>query len=208
MDEPGDAPASESWELDPIEPALAEEGAAKPKAVPEVPPSPKRILEAFLFVGGAPLTADRAVEAVRGLTPGQFQEIIAELNQDYRAQGRPYTIQAKEHGYILSLRPRFRSVIERLYHTTREARLSQAAIDVLSLVAYRQPVTRQEVESIRGAESGSILRQLVRRGLIAIVGRGQASQREVAYGTTHRFLELFNLRSLDDLPQTQDLQRL
>lgn len=180
---------------------------AKPQAE-EVPPSPKRIIEAFLFVGGSPLTADRATEAIRGLTAPQFHELIAELNQEYRQQGRPYQIQSKEQGHVLTLRPKHRGVIEKLYRSNREARLSQAAIDVLSLVAYRQPVTRQEVETIRGAESASVLRQLVRRGLIAIVARGQSNQREVAYGTTHRFLELFGLGNLDDLPQTQDLQRL
>ena len=180
----------------------------QPSEAPAIPPSPKRIVEAFLFVGGAPLTADRALEAIRGLTSAQFHDAIAELNREYRQQGRPYTIQSKDQGYVLTLRPRYRSIIEKLYGGVREARLSQAAVDVLSLVAYRQPITRQEAESLRGAESGAILRQLVRRGLIAIVGRGHANQREVAYGTTPRFLELFNLRNVEDLPQTQDLQRL
>jgi segregation and condensation protein B len=79
---------------------------------------------------------------------------------------------------------------------------------VLALVAYRQPATKQEVDSLRGYDSGSLLRQLVRRGLIAIVQRADAAQREVAYGTTPRFLELFGLTNLDDLPQTEDLQKL
>jgi segregation and condensation protein B len=205
MTEPEEGAPVPAWAVDAVEEAPAAQPAAPADAVP---PPPERIIEAFLFVGGAPLTAERAVEAIRGLTAAQFQEAIAALNQAYRTQGRPYLIQAKEHGHQLALRPEFRAVIEKLYHTTREARLSQAAIDVLSLVAYRQPVTRQEVESIRGAESATVLRQLVRRGLIAIVGHGQASQREVLYGTTPRFLELFGLRGLDDLPQTQDLQRL
>jgi segregation and condensation protein B len=172
------------------------------------PPPPVRILEALLFVGGAPLTADRAAVAIRGLTPEQFTAAIDQLNHDYRRQGRPYTIQSHEQGYVLTLRPRFRLVVERLFGGVREARLSPAAIDALALVAYRQPVTKQEVESIRGAESGGLLRQLVRRGLVAVVQRGESGQREVCYGTTPRFLELFGLSSLDDLPQTQDLQKL
>jgi segregation and condensation protein B len=109
----------------------------------------------------------------------------------------------------LALRSRFRTVLDNLAgRHQREARLSPAAIDVLSLVAYRQPATKQEVDNLRGADSGALLRQLVRRGLLAVVQRGDAEQREVSYGTTARFLELFHLRSLDDLPQTQDLQRL
>jgi segregation and condensation protein B len=78
---------------------------------------------------------------------------------------------------------------------------------VLALVAYRQPITKQEIEALRGGESTSALRQLVRLGLIA-VQRGEADQREVVYRTTTRFLSLFQLRSLDDLPRTQDLQKL
>jgi segregation and condensation protein B len=170
------------------------------------PPPLHRIVEALLFIGGAPLSVVGACEAVRGLTPEQFTECVAALNRDYREQGRPYRIQLREHGYKLVLRPAFRAVRERLYGSTREARLSQPALDALSLVAYRQPVTRQEVDSLRGADSLGLLRQLVRLGLIA-VQRGD-HQTEVCYGTTTRFLSLMGLRNLDDLPRTQDLQKL
>lgn len=167
----------------------------------------KRILEAILFTGGAPLSVVRATEAVRGLTPAQFAEVVDELNRDYRSQGRPYRIQLREQGYELTLQPRYRGVIDRLYGSTREARLSPQALDVLSLVAYRQPATKQEIESLRGLESGAPLRQLVRLGLVAIQ-RGEASQKEICYGTTAKFLKVFGLHSLDDLPRTQDLQQI
>src|SRR5262249_48932742 len=124
-----------------------------------------------------------------------------------RAEGRPCRIQARDQGYELTLLPRYRGVMDLLYGPTREARLSPAALDVLALVAYRQPVTRSEVESRRGGDCGSPLRQLVRLGLVA-VQRGDAGQREACYATTARFLNLFGLNSLDDLPRTQDLQRL
>ncbi len=172
----------------------------------EPPPLP-RIVEALLFVGGAPLSAARACEAVRGLTPERLAEIIDELNRDYRQQGRPYRIQASGPGYELALLPRFRSIRTRLYGSPREARLSPAALDVLALVAYRQPATRQEIEALRGADCGSPLRLLVRLGLVA-VQRREASSTEVCYSTTARFLNLFQLRSLDDLPRTQDLQQM
>jgi len=144
---------------------------------------------------------------VRGLSAEQFRDILDELNRDYRQQGRPYRVQVREQGCELVVQPRFRSVLDRLYGSTREARLSPAALDVLALIAYRQPLPRQEVEALRGAESASALRQLVRLGLIA-VQRGEADQREVAYSTTSRFLAMFQLRSLEDLPRTQDLQKL
>lgn len=199
-----DTPA---WQTDVGELTTAPSASAD-TAAPAVPPPVVRILEALFFVGGLPLTAERACEIVRGLTPAQFAESVEALNQDYRLQGRPYFIQGQEPGFILALRPRCRPLLDRLFGQVREARLSPAAIDVLSLVAYRQPATKQEIDSIRGAESGSLLRQLVRRGLITVVQRGEAGQREVAYGTTPRFLELFGLHSLEDLPQTQDLQTL
>jgi segregation and condensation protein B len=172
------------------------------------PPPLVRIIEALLFVGGEPLTAGRACETVRGLTEAQFSEAVASLNAEYRAQGRPYVIQPQGSGHVMALRPGFQAVTERLYGGQRAARLSAASIDVLALVAYRQPATKQEIDTLRGTDCGSLLRQLVRRGLIAVLHRGDADRREVTYGTTGRFLELFKLRTLDDLPQTQDLQRL
>jgi len=174
----------------------------------EAPVSPLRIVEALLFVGGPPLTAVRAGEIVRGLTPEQFGQAIDELTQSYRKQGRPYAVQPSGHGFVLALRPRYQRVLEKLHGGVREARLSTAAVDVLALVAYRQPATKAEVDSLRGGESGSLLRQLVRRGLIQIAYRGDANQKEVSYGTTPRFLEMFGLQSLDDLPRTRDLQQL
>jgi segregation and condensation protein B len=196
------------WEVD----ALPESPAAaapppEPKAA-DTPPPALRIIEALLFVGGGPLTSGRACETIRGLTPAQFTQAVDALNQDYRRQGRPYTIQPQDQGYVLALRPSYRPILAKLFGGTREVRLSPAAIDVLALVAYRQPATRQEIDSVRGAESGAILRQLVRRGLIAVVHRGEAAQREVSYGTTPRFLEFFGLQTLDDLPRAQELQRL
>jgi segregation and condensation protein B len=188
-------------------PASGRPQLSEPSEAPPTPPPLLRILEAMLFVGGAPLTPERACSAIHGLTPAQFREQIEELSLQYRQQGRPYQIRLQEQGYILALKPRFHSLADRLQGSDRSAKLSQAAIDTLALVAYRQPAAKQEIDAIRGGDSGSLLRQLLRRGLIA-VQRGQADQREITYCTTRRFLELFNLKSLDDLPQTQDLQRI
>ena len=172
------------------------------------PPRLLRIIEALLFIGGTPLTASRACEAIRGLTEDQFQEAIDALTQAYRRQARPYLVMPRGQGFILSLQPRYQSIADKLQGSLREARLSTAAVDVLALVAYRQPITKPEIDALRGMESGSILRQLVRRGLIQVVPRDGASARDVSYGTTPRFLELFDLQSLDDLPHTRDLQQM
>lgn len=177
-----------------------------PETEPKVPPAPLRILEALLFVGGPPLTSARVCQVIRGMTTEQFTQSVDELNRAYRRQNRPYSIQPREQGYVLALKPKFRTVMEKLFGGVREARLSTQAIDVLALVAYRQPATKMEVDSLRGGESGSLLRQLVRRGLIQIVYRAEAERKEVSYGTTPRFLEVFGLQSLDDLPKTQELE--
>jgi segregation and condensation protein B len=195
------ASASGEWRA---EPAGSPNGAEES----ETPPSPLRIIEALLFVGGEPLSATRAGEIIRGLAPEQFTEAVDTLNRAYRVQKRPYTIMSGGAGYALVLKPAYRNVVEKLHGGPREARLSTAAVDVLALVAYRQPAGKAEIDGLRGADSGGLLRQLVRRGLVEIVRRGDADQRAVAYTTTPRFLEWFGLQSLDDLPRTQDLQLL
>ncbi len=228
LDDPGvrELLQRETWEVDgaalleagslPENPPLPEPSAPRdpPSAPPqpmrpeEAPPPPlERILEAMLFLGGTPLQVEQACTVVRGLTESDFHHAVEHLNRTYRQQNRPYSIQRHEGGYQLTLRPRFAPLHEKLYGTVREARLSSPAIEVLALVAYRQPATRQEIDSLRGGESASLLRQLVRHGLIA-VQRCDEGEKEVAYVTTQRFLELFHLKSLDELPQTQDLQRL
>jgi segregation and condensation protein B len=176
----------------------------------EAPPSPLRILEAMLFVGGAPVTMPRPIRLLRGLSAEQFLAAIDELNRDYRRQNRPYTIVPHGTGYVLTLRPKLLPLAERLRGAVRETRLSTAAIDVLALVAYRQPVGKAEVDGLRGAESGGVLRQLVRRGLIQVaapaVETSSAAEPPAAlYVTSARFLEMFGLASLDDLPKTKEL---
>lgn len=179
-----------------------------PAEEPIAPPPMLRIIEALVFVGGAPLTAKRARDILRGLSDEQFDDAIRQLNADYRRQARPYALHPQGNGWVLSLRPRYRHVIEKLYGGVREARLSTTAIDVLAVVAYRQPVTKADVDSFRGADSAALLRQLVRRGLIQIAQTLGEKPKEIAYTTTPRFLELFNLASLDDLPKTHDLQQM
>jgi segregation and condensation protein B len=172
--------------------------------VAETPPSPEQLIEAMLFVGGYPLAPETACSAIRGLTPDRFQTALDVLNRQYRQQHRPYTIQPREDGFVLSVLPALRGLREKLYGGPREARLEQPAKDVLSVIAYRQPVEKEEVDAIRGTDSGSILRYLVRLGLVAVQHRAEAGGRAVRYGTTSRFLQVFGLGSLDDLPRLGD----
>jgi segregation and condensation protein B len=174
---------------------------------PVQPPPPHRLLEAVLFLGGPPLAPERFAGQVRGLTAAHVAELVDHLNRGYREQGRPYLIQKLADGYLLALRPTFRFVVERLQGGVREARLSAAAVEVLAAIAYRQPVTRGAVDTLRGQDSAGPLRLVLRRGLVTVVGR-EADGGEVLYGTTPRFLEVFGLSSLDDLPRTEDLQKM
>ena len=170
---------------------------------------PRTILEAMLFVGnrdGAPLSAHRAAELMRDVEPEEIASLVEELNRRYTEARCPYRVVEEEGGYRLLLRKAYHRLRDRFYGRVREARLSQAAIDVLAAVAYQQPLTAEEVGQIRGKPSGSLLSQLVRRGLLRIERR-DPKRRTPSYFTTDRFLELFDLESLDDLPQSEDLQR-
>ena len=117
----------------------------------------------------------------------------------------PYRVVSQGSGYRLALRRTFYPVRNKFYGRVREAQLSQAAIDVLAIVAYQQPLTSEEVSSLRGTPSSHILTQLVRRRLLRIE-RPPGKQRPAHYHTTDRFLELFGLESLDDLPQAEELE--
>jgi len=175
----------------------------RPPARPEPPAAlePEQILEAMLFVGGPPLNPDAVGQVIRGYTPDRVREALDALNRRYKAQNRPYAVVPRDAGFVLAVGPQFHGVRERLFGGPREARLTQPALDVLSLVAYRQPVARADLDASRGADSAAAVRQLVRLGLIAATRRGDA---DAGYGTTPRFLELFQLASLDDLPRLGD----
>ena len=169
--------------------------------------NPRSILEAMLFVGhpeNEPLLREEAVSGMRGVEVAEIDGLVAELNDEYEQLGCPYVVVAQQEGFRLTLRPRWQPLRERFYGKLREARLSQAAIDVLSIVAYRQPISREEVDKLRGKESGPLLRQLVRRMLLQIeIPTEKGASR--TYRTTQRFLQLFGLERLEDLPQSEEV---
>lgn len=171
------------------------------------PPPIEKVVEAMFFVGGQPLTSQRACEILRGLDLREFVIIIGGLNRKYKLENRPYRIQPKGNGYEMTILPKYRIIADKLYGMLKEARLSPQALDTLALVAYKQPVCRQEIDTLRGNDTATIIRQLVRLGLIS-VQRGQSDAREITYGTTKKFLELFRLKSLDDLPRHQEMEEL
>ena len=135
------------------------EGAEAGIAVHDVqrtPPPLVYIVEALLFAGDQPLTAATAAVAIRGLTNEQFRAAIDELNRLYRRQSRPYAILSRPEGFTLALKAGFTGLRERIIGSPREARLTVPMLDVLAVVAYKQPVTRNEIDALRGADSAAI----------------------------------------------------
>lgn len=165
------------------------------------------ILEAALFVGHPqkiPLTDEVLAGLMRGVDPSEIAPRIAAMNASYIARGKPYEIVEDDGGRRLSLRAEFGPVRSRFYGKLRTARLSQGAVEALAAVAYLQPTTADEVNKLRGSNSGPILSQLVRRDLLA-VRRNPDEPRKPQYVTTARFLRLFQLDSLAELPKAHDI---
>ncbi len=169
------------------------------------PINPGTILESMLFVGNVenlPLTSRRAAELMRGVEAEEIPELVERLNARYAADGCPYRIFSEGSGYRLRLHERFHALRNKFYGRVREARLSQATIDVLAIVAYRQPITADEVNRLRDKPCGHLLAQLVRRRLLRIE-RPEDKASKPLYSTTERFLELFGMESIADLPQSE-----
>ena len=142
---------------------------------------------------------------MRGVSPDEVAGLVEGLNRRYRERGCPYHIISEGAGYRMALRPELGAVRNRFYGRVREARLSQAAIDVLAIVAYRQPITAEEVNQLRGRQCNHVLAQLVHRRLLC-VERDTSSPRLARYRTTERFLNVFGLESLNDLPRSDDVE--
>lgn len=169
--------------------------------------SPRSILEAMLFVGhpfNEPLTSKHVSSLMRGVRPEEIDALVVELNALYEQAGSAYTIVAAGAGYRLELQPDLVPVRDRFYGRMKEARLSQAAVDVLAIVAYHQPLGADEVDTLRGKPSSALLSQLVRRQLLQITRPGTRPRKPI-YSTSERFLQVFGLDSIDDLPQSEEL---
>lgn len=192
------------------EPADAKSGAtatAGQVAAQEQPRvTPRQVLEALLFVGGQPLTGKRLADLLgEGFTSDLVDDLIAGLNEQYLSENRPYEVRLSEGGYRMALRPEFERIRDRVYGLgPKDVKLSQDALEMLALVAYQQPVSREDVEATGKPHAAALMRQLLRRELISLE-RGEGGTDDVRYHTTPRFLQLFGLGSLDDLPQAEDL---
>jgi len=172
-------------------------------------PTLKTILEAMLFVGdrdNRPLTAERAAENMRNVLPEEIGETVFELNRHYDQFACPYHIIGDRNGYRMVLRPEFEAIRKNFYGKNREATLSQQAIDTLAVVAYRQPISAEEVQKLRKENCVNTLSLLVRRGLLNVERETRNKRKVTVYRTTERFLQLFHLDSLDELPFSEEVE--
>jgi segregation and condensation protein B len=172
------------------------------------PVTVRMIVEGLLFVGsedGRSLASGDMASKIRNVRPEEVDAVVADLNDAYRQDGAAYEIASSAAGYRLQLRPEAASVRERFRGDDRAAKLTPAALEVLAVVAYRQPVTADEVNRLRGSQCYAILAQLVRRRLLG-VERPATSPRTARYHTTERFNRLFGVASAADLPRSEDLE--
>ena len=167
----------------------------------------KSALESLLFVWGDPLEAKTAAELFN-ISAQEMTEIMRELASDYEMRRSGLVIREIDKAFQLATDPENDDFITRLCTPVREKRLSQAALETLAIVAYRQPVTRTEIDQIRGIKSERVLDGLIKRELVEEKGRSSAIGRPMLYGTTRNFLALFGFDSLKDLPPIEDVDSL
>ncbi|MEQ8637030.1 SMC-Scp complex subunit ScpB [Gimesia maris] len=172
----------------------------------EVRIPPRHIIEAALFVGGKPLTTKKLCSLLNDEYSSSYvDDLLDDINRQYIEEARPYEIRMEEGGYRLILRHDFERIRNRVYgFGPKEVKLSQDALEVLALVAYQQPITKDQIIEAGKDKANGVLRQLLRRELIAIE-RNEDKKAEVKYITTARFLQVFGLGNIEELPYIESL---
>ena len=166
----------------------------------------RSVVEAILFASDEPLDVSKIAKVAGAGSVRQVRTLIDELNSEYAQRGSAYHIEQIAGGYVMLTLPEYNDWLKQLLRTRQESKLSQAALETLAIVAYKQPVMRVTVEAIRGVGAGEMIRNLMEKGLVKIVGRAEELGRPLLYGTTRKFLEVFALNSLLDLPKVAQLQ--
>ncbi|HLG30647.1 MAG TPA: SMC-Scp complex subunit ScpB [Candidatus Brocadiales bacterium] len=166
----------------------------------------KPIVEAILFAANEPVSIRKLCEIIGNTDTKQIREIIESLRQDYDSQNRAFQIEDIADGFQILTRAEYYDWVAKLWKKSGDNKLSQAALETLSIIAYKQPIMRADIEAIRGVQSGQMIRTLIEKKLVRIVGREEVLGRPFLYGTTKSFLEQFGLKSIKDLPKTKELE--
>ncbi len=169
----------------------------------------KATFEAVLFVSHDPLTIEKLASVLEGVPKSTLRTTMYMLQEEYNQAGRGLRITEVAGGFVLATRPEQSDAIKRLSKTKiSTAKLSRSALEALAIVGYKQPITRGEIEKIRGVETSGVLRTLLDQKMIRIVGRQEVPGRPILYGTGKQFLQRFGLRDLRDLPPLKELKDL
>jgi len=165
------------------------------------------IVESLLFVHDQPLSLDRLATLLEEHERGDIRLALDDLMEEYASAGRGIILAQVAGGYQLRSRPENADYIRRLTKS-RGVKFSQSALETLSIIAYRQPITRAEVEYLRGVDSGGVLKSLLEKKLLRILGKKDVPGKPLIYGTTREFLELFGLKDIGSLPTLKEIQEL
>jgi segregation and condensation protein B len=162
------------------------------------------LLEALLFGTQHPLTGAKLIELMGLKSVKTVRGGVKSLNETYESTQRSFRIEQVAGGYQMLTLPCFGEVLKKLHHREIDAKLTKSALETLAIIAYKQPILRADIEAIRGVACGETIRSLMEKHLVKIAGRAEEPGRPILYGTTKRFLELFGLNTLRDLPQSED----
>ncbi len=163
----------------------------------------QKIIETLLFITDRPVKVSRLVDVIENTTAKQVREAISKLQDDYTVRGSAVQIMEIAGGYQMCTKPEYGRWVRRLYNEKMTTRLSNAALETLAIIAYKQPLTRAEMEAIRGVDVAGPLEKLLDRGLVRVVGRKDTIGHPMVYGTTDEFLRMFGLNKVSELPDLQ-----
>ncbi len=168
----------------------------------------KTIIESLIFISLEPLSKEKIKGILAEFSPEEIETALLELTTDYNSPGRGIKIIEVAGGYLFSTQPELDSWIRRLLHSNRKSKLSPAALETLSTIAYNQPITLAEISSVRGVDASHALKTLLQKKLIKIVGRKKAPGKPLLYRTSDRFLRYFGLNSLEELPSAEEISKM
>jgi len=170
-------------------------------------PTVQSVVEAVLFASDEPLSVQRLVNIVEAGSISQVHDCVKELNEKYRSNNSAFRVEKIAGGYQIMTLDVFSYWLKKLVRVRTETKLSQAALETLAIISYKQPVIRADIEAIRGVAAGEVIRNLMYKGLVKIVGRAEVLGRPMLYGTTKKFLDIFGLNTLKDLPKIEELKK-
>ena len=173
---------------------------------PEGEPTVETVVEAVLFASDESLTDNRLAKIVE-TSVKQVRQCVKNLNEKYQANNNAFRIEQIAGGYQMLTLSTYNHWLKKLLRARSDSKLSPAALETLAIIAYKQPAIRADIEAIRGVAAGEVIRTLCYKGLVKIVGRAEILGRPMLYGTTKKFLEVFGLNTLKDLPKIEELKK-